>query len=372
MQGSLSEFRLAEILQLVAVQQKTGLLRLVRGKHLVTFYFDHGVLVATRDRRHAGQDPLLEYLVRVGYLQPPMATYLRSKLEASKEDLGDVLVGERFLAEEELRGALDDLAQELVHQTFTWREGTYQFVGGEEALAGLRWRTNLKIDGVLMEGARRADEWPRLLEKLPGPDVVIDLARAPSTTVGPRAYHVLTQIDGVLRLGEVVRRGRIPEFEVYEIVAQAAEAGIVRILERPAPVAKPAETAAPRPQTAPQARRASLARWWTLPRPLGWTLALLLALLSAGGAWVVAPRLVRGSAADAVAALEAEQARETLRRALETYRALHGRYPATLAELAQDRLGGETLLRRAAPVRYQPEPDGCRYQLALPTGAPAP
>ena len=34
MQGSLSEFRLAEILQLVAVQQKTGLLRLTRGQQI--------------------------------------------------------------------------------------------------------------------------------------------------------------------------------------------------------------------------------------------------------------------------------------------------------------------------------------------------
>jgi hypothetical protein len=371
MQGSLSEFRLAEILQLVAVQQKTGLLRLVRGKQLVTFYFEHGALVATRDRRHAGQDPLLDYLVRVGFLQPPMATYLRAKLEASKEDLGDILVGERFLSEEELRGALDDLAQELVHLTFTWREGTYQFVGGEEALTGIRWRTNLKIDAVLMEGARRADEWPRLLEKLPGPDVVIDLARAPSTTLGPRAYRTLSQIDGVLRLGEVVKRARIPEFEVYEIVAQSAEAGVVRILERPAPVAKPVGPAAA-PQPAGSERRRAAARWWTLPRPLGWTLALLLALLSALCAWVVAPRLVQRTAASAVADLEAEQAREKLRRSIETYHALHGSYPASLADLAADRLGGEALLERARPVRYQPEPGGGRYVLAIPAGSPAP
>ena len=49
MQGSLGEFRLAEILQLVAVQQKTGLLRLVRGEEMVTFYFDRGILVSTRE-----------------------------------------------------------------------------------------------------------------------------------------------------------------------------------------------------------------------------------------------------------------------------------------------------------------------------------
>jgi hypothetical protein len=85
MQGNLSEFRLAEILQLVAVQQKTGLLRLTRGQQLVTFYFDHGLLVSSRDRRHAAYDPLLEYLTRVGYIQTEMATFLRGKMEARRK-----------------------------------------------------------------------------------------------------------------------------------------------------------------------------------------------------------------------------------------------------------------------------------------------
>ena len=79
MQGQLSEFRLAEILQLVAVQQKTGLLRLNRGKEAVTFYFDHGVLVSCRDRRHVVYDPLLDYLQRTGWLPPEMVASLRDR-----------------------------------------------------------------------------------------------------------------------------------------------------------------------------------------------------------------------------------------------------------------------------------------------------
>src|SRR2546426_3566607 len=144
MQGTLKEFSLAEILQLVAVQQKTGLLRIIRGDVLLTFYFDRGTLIAVRDRRHLAQDPLLGYLLSCGFLNAEAAAALRSRLEESKQDLAEVLVKDQYLSEEELEAALEDLAQDLVYRTSAWREGTYQFVSGDESIEGLNHTTPLK------------------------------------------------------------------------------------------------------------------------------------------------------------------------------------------------------------------------------------
>jgi hypothetical protein len=364
-QGSLSEFRLAELLQLVAVQQKTGLLRLTRGQQLITFYFDHGVLVATRDRRHVSFDPLLDYVSHVGWLQGEMAAFLRTRMETSKEDLADVLLGERFLTETELQTALEDLAQELVHHTFSWREGSYQFIGGDEALAGLRHRLSLKIDTVLMEAARRADEWPRLRERLPGPDTVLDLARAPSSAPGERAFGVLAQINGVMRLGDLVRRARVPEFEVYEIVAQAAEAGVVRIVEKPAHP-PPVEDQGERPARRPRVEHRKLL---SLPRPMGWGLALGISILSAAVAAFIAPQLAGHAEREAVVALEAAQAREELRIQIEVYCAIYGRAPASLQDLVRADLATPELLAQAAPVRYTPAATGTGFTLMGPEAA---
>lgn len=367
MQGSLSEFRLAEILQLVAVQQKTGLLRLARHSTTVVFYFDNGVLVSCRDRRHVIHDPLFLYVTRTGWLAPEAATYLRDRLEDSKEDLADVLVGERFLSEDDLQTALEDLAQELVHLTFTWREGTYQFVGGDEALQGLRHRIALKIDAVLMEGARRADEWPRLQERLPGPEVVIDLTHTP-TSLGPRAVGVLGQLTGVMRLGELIARARVPEFEVYEIVAAAVEAGAVHIVSVPEPVVEERPARSP----APRVLAAAPSRLWSLPRPLGWTLALGLGLASAFGVWVVAPHISPPGAHSAAEALDRAQARDALRRDLALFHTLHGRYPESLLELAASGLTRPGLIHRAAPLHYTAEADGRGYRLQELSADPPP
>jgi hypothetical protein len=372
MQGSLSEFRLSEILQLVAVQQKTGLLRLVRGSQVVTFYFDHGTLVATRDRRHTSHDPLLDYLGRTGWLQPEMVSLLRARLESAREDLLDMLVEERFLGEDEVEIVLADLAQELVHQAFAWRDGTYQFVGGDEALAGLRRRLQFKIDSLLMEAARRADEWPRLQEKLPGGDVIVDLAHPPSADLGDRAYGVLSQITGATRLGDLVRRARVPEFETYEIVSQGVDAGLVRVLERPAPVPEPRaalETGRERPK---QRRARPRHDMWQLPRPLAWGFTLGVVALAALFAVLGAPRLEQRETREGLRALDAACTREDVRLQLEVYRALHGRYPDTLDDLVAADLASPALLERARPLGYAPRAAGRDFDLAAPAdGRPA-
>ena len=362
MQGSLGEFRLAEILQLVAVQQKTGLLRLSRGNMIVTFYFDHGLLVSCRDRRHLASDPLLEFFSRYGYLQPEMLDYLRNKIAESKEDLADLLIRERFVTEEELLIAMEDMTQELAHKTFTWREGTYQFIGGEEALAGLRHRVPMKIDSLLMEGARRADEWPRLTERLPGLDVVLDAVHAPPMHLGRRAVSVLSHLSEVMSLGDLVARAKVPEFDVYEIVVQAMDADIVHVLERPQPVRVVEREERPRPSKA--TRRSE--RSWTLSRPNAWSLALVVSICAAWGAWFVHPRLSDTRAKPEARALAAEQARVQLRSALEVHRCLHGRYPVAVADLAYDNLASPALLLRAAPVRYTVSSDGSKCTLTGP------
>ena len=173
MKGTLQDFRVAEILQLVAVQQKTGLLRVQGMSTTLTFYFERGMLVSCRDRRRLVSDPLLDYMRRTGWLDSSVARQLESELESTRSDLADLLLARHLISDEELASVLLDLAQELITSSYSWNEGTYLFVAGDEALLGLKNRMSRNIEGLLMEAARRADEWPRLLEKIPGPETIV-------------------------------------------------------------------------------------------------------------------------------------------------------------------------------------------------------
>jgi len=299
-------------------------------------------------------------------VQHDMASFLAKRIEGTKLDVADLLVEERFLSEEELAGILDDLAQEIVQQTFGWRDGTYQFIGGEGALSGLRHRLRLQVDGVLMEAARRADEWPRLQEKLPSADVVVELAQPPHPGLGERPFQVLSRITGRVRMAELVASCRVPEFEVYEIVAQASEMGLVRVVEKPAPRPLAPELPHAAPRALPKVKRQIyIPTGWTR-QPIAWALALAFAVVSAAGAHFVAPYLRADAARVALQEQSTAEARETIRLQIEMYRDAHGTYPQQLADLVADDFVSTRLLARGAPLRYRPAADGRSFVLAAP------
>ena len=355
MQGTLQEFGLAEILQLVAMQHKTGLLRVESYDKVLTFYFDKGMLVSCRDRRRIGDDPLLEFMKKTGFLDAWQTLHLTLEVEENKKDVADVLLDKHLLTPEELRQALLDMTQDLVFRTYNWKEGTYRFLSGDDSLRGLSHTLGLKMEAVLLEAARRVDEWPHILTKLPSPQALLAPITTLPTSLDERSQALLSKLRSPMRLAELVACGRLPEYEVYEIVAAAVEAGLTSILEMPRPV----ETPKPIPAAASHTPSTSVARpvprrrlglpAHRLPQPsvLFWVLALL-----AVGCGLMVLNARGGGSRATQREIEIHSARATLQRDLETFRALQGRYPATLQELADIQLAGPRVVEKAGVAAY--------------------
>jgi hypothetical protein len=373
MQGTLRDFRVAEILQLVAVQQKTGLLRVQNAANTLTFYFEHGKLVSCRDRRRAVADPLLDFLRRTGWIDPNTARQIEADAQSERIDLADLLLQRQLVTEEELEQILDDLAQDLITSSYTWSDGSYLFIAGDEALLGLKHRMSRNIEGLLMEAARRADEWPRLLEKIPGPETIVgDLKDVPSG-LDETTRRLLERLQQPISMHELASTARIPEFEVYETVAQAIENDMARVLEIPrrpaAPAAFPLAADAPRTATPPPPGFPERRRIPALPRsPLGaraqsvvqWLVAVVISVTCLGAS---ARQLQQRLAPTIPSVVEIDAARARLERDLEVHRAVFGHYPTRLDDLVEADLTSPRTLERAAVASFSCNARGDRYAL---------
>jgi hypothetical protein len=100
-----------------------------------------------------------------------------------------------------------------------------------------------------------------------------------------------------------------------------------------------------------------------LPRAAGLGAAILLCVVCLAGVRAFESRLADPAARTQAAALAIDEARETCRRNLEVYRALHGRYPRTWRDLESEALASPELLARAGLVTYSPSPAGGSYAL---------
>ena len=131
LEGTIQDFGLADIFQLIGMQRKTGILTLENDEDTVTVHFFEGQVVGADTRLRNLEDLLGGVLVRTGRLTEDQ---LRAALRSQKKTLqrlGYVLVAGKFISEDELREALRVQVTQIVYRLFRWKEGSYRFTPAE-------------------------------------------------------------------------------------------------------------------------------------------------------------------------------------------------------------------------------------------------
>jgi hypothetical protein len=197
-QGSLSELHLPDIIQLVSVSGKSGVFRLMDGEHQGDIWLQEGRIV------HAEH--------------------------------------------EELSG------EEAVYALAIWRSGEFRFEAGVPAPRQTIQKSNTNL---LMEAARRLDEWRVLSKKIPSvelvPEFVVLENREGQINLNTMEWLLLSKIDGQRSVKEIAAAARMSVFDAAKLLYGLVATNLIRL--RPAGPASPAERppAAVSPPAAPGA-----------------------------------------------------------------------------------------------------------------------
>src|SRR4051812_28660392 len=159
--GSLRETSLADVLQLLSMGRKTGCLSLTHRGKFASVFFDAGrVTYASIVNR---RERIGERLVQAGVVS---AEQLHAALEQQgkrpESRIGDVLVEMALVSREALDQQIRAQVEEAVCLLFPWTDGTFTFIAG--ARSEQECALPISPEALMMEGARRADEWT-LIEK---------------------------------------------------------------------------------------------------------------------------------------------------------------------------------------------------------------
>jgi hypothetical protein len=371
LRGTLKDFGIADIFQLIGQQAKTGVLHL-RGKdEEVHVLFHEGNVVGAEQSGRKKKDLLGRMLVAAELIREEQLDEALEEQRRTLQRLGDILVARNAISRERLREMTQLQATETLYRLFTWKSGTYEFEVGP-----VEWdrssMTPLRSESVLMEGFRMVDEWPAIrkritslgmtfvpLRSLPEPrpgDRDLDGGPGPEAPddegIGPNERRIY----GLAIPGRTVRKlvdlSRLGEFETCRALLVLVTAGYLR------PIPPRDEPAAPGPA---RARLAGHAGAFAV------RLALTALVLAA------AVGLLHGRAADPAREpgfLAPGQVDPTSRRllagpqlsriraALGVYRAENGEYPATLEPLIETGLLREDDLRHpwGEPYLYRRDP----------------
>jgi hypothetical protein len=241
-EGPLRELSLSDVFQLLDLSRKTGVLTIsneARARPAVV-RFDRGAV--TSAELPGSTERLGHLLLRAGKVTEAEVEAAR-RVQQSRPGvpLGVVMVEQGIVSTADVQRQLRFQIQETVYDLIQWKDGYFRF---EEHPAPPTSTVGVRVstESLLMEAARRIDEWSTLEKKIPHMGVIPALVGdtdGATIDLHPSEWEVLAEIDGVRTLKEVASGLGRAEFDIAKIVYGLVSTGVVEILEeRPvAPVA---------------------------------------------------------------------------------------------------------------------------------------
>jgi tetratricopeptide (TPR) repeat protein len=229
-EGKLEEIGLADICQLLAMGRKTGRLSVTDRSNFGYVYFEDGLVVhATVLNR---RDRLGEFLVRNGAVERDALASARERARgAPGTHYARILSEDGAVSSEELETYARIEVEEAVYHLFAWEEGSFQFLSGESPDDSIPARVAIPAENLLLEGARRVDEWTQIRKEIPSLDLVYALETDPrdqeGTELSPQQERVLRFLDGRRSVSGIVGESGMVEFDVARAVFEMAKEGWV-------------------------------------------------------------------------------------------------------------------------------------------------
>ena len=157
---------------------------------------------------------------------------LQQAIDAQDDDrqhkLGEILVELGVLSRAELEEYMRLQIEEAVYYLFTWTSGTFNFEAGvrperEDFLV------RISPEALLLEGARRVDEWSLIEKKIPSFDLIFSVDQKhigeSAPTLSAEQQRLLPLIDGTRDVRQIIEESGMVEFEVGKALFGLITAG---------------------------------------------------------------------------------------------------------------------------------------------------
>lgn len=363
LEGTLKDFSLADIFQLIGLQRKTGVLTLKGKDDTVTVTFLDGKVVAADSLNRKLENRLGTVLVRTGYLTQDQ---IQRALEIQKETLqrlGFILTHHGILSHDALREALQIQILQIIYRLFRWKDGEYHFSQETTIEYDHDHLVPITAESILMEGARMIDEWPIIEKRIRSYDMVfrkkpagqeivvvteedsddVDFDSAPvdkpkkrggdQIRISAQEKSIFDLVNGKATVGDIIESSRFSEFDTAKALYELASRDLIEEVR----ASRPAAEAQAVGETAPT----------EIPRALPLPLIVLLVLIAAASLATgirnpanVFTSVVGPNPVTSVRKAISLQRIETIGDAIEAYSAANGRLPAQLADLEPAFLSG--------------------------------
>ena len=231
MRGDLDQMPLGDVFQTLGLTKMEGVLRVCNPVEQRIVYFRGGNLrIVVPPRllmRRLGQR-----LLQAGLLTSDDLRSALTEQKRSPRGLDEVLVSSGYVSREQIDDIVALQVSEELFGLFTWTHGTFEFWKGPPQDEALQQRLEncheFEVNSLLLEVARRSDEWEGILESLDNLDEVPVRTREPETDGLTDAQKlVLGAADGKRTYRELADITVLSEFECARTARSLVQLGLI-------------------------------------------------------------------------------------------------------------------------------------------------
>lgn len=231
LRGELQSVDLAHVLQMLVLNQKAGTLEIVHEGARRPLWFTSAGILVPHEADLLGHRAV-QSLVRRGILTGDQVKRARHNMSVLKKDLPETLVEMKCISEEDRIRAFRGMLEEDAYELFFLKDGSFEFRDElPDAAASYDPRLALSANGVIMEAARRIDEWEYIRTLVASEGDILDrvqpydeLTEEEKDGEGKAVYEA---IDGVRNVAGIISVTHMPRFQVFRKLAILVDSGVV-------------------------------------------------------------------------------------------------------------------------------------------------
>ncbi len=214
--GNLKTVGFGDVLQLISTGRRTGALILKRPHRGKKIYFRTGDIIAAASEPPTDEERLGQLLLRKGMISVEDLEKALKRQKSTGRRLGQILVELGTMGKDDIVNALRLQVEEVVYGVFGWTDGEFHFAEGEKPEAS-QILVELNTLSVMMEGARRFDEYVGIASTLPDEETVLRFIPSPhlkdsEIVLSAEDIDVLSAVNGQRSVAEIVASSSYGEY----------------------------------------------------------------------------------------------------------------------------------------------------------------
>lgn len=225
--GNIKEFGLADIFQIVSLQQKTGTLTVKGAEGTVIIFVENGFIVGGDASFRPIAERLEQALVRS---QNVSKFHMKRAIDSQKKTafpLWTILSALDGVDKHIVQQAISQQIHETVYHVLRWADGEFQFDPLKTVEYDRELISPINTEFLVMEGFRITDEWSEIEKSIPSLQMIIRRTANGANELSDMERKVYHLIEGECSIQETIDMSQLGEFDVCQTIYELLKKQVI-------------------------------------------------------------------------------------------------------------------------------------------------